>query len=190
MLIVHFPNRHQCGAWGREALVFDSTGAEREYPRYPDAATRRANRRYWLVEDERACREIPDTDGSRISSSTRRVCSESSYANTKATLPTYTPYRTYMRADGDWAQLSAIPESPQLPLPHQLLAFLNTERGTFDNDTHTKNEGNPYIGASEEQTASMDAWSNKLNVWLADVQLRAANEIRWSAGQERLAGDQ
>jgi hypothetical protein len=151
-------------------------------PHYPEAtAYAGAVDCYWLIADAPGVPAVAQTDWQKLALQIRDDLSAGPNAlSHEIKLPAYKPFIAAMRADVEWAQFPVVPDSPKLPTPHQLLDMLMAKRSRFDNDTHIKNEGNLYMSASEVECAELDHWSNRLDAWLDEVQLRAANELNWS----------
>jgi len=60
-------------------------------------------------------------------------------------------------------------------LAHRVLATLVRARGQFENDIHPKNENSSYQHLDQEGAAAVDHWGARLDSWIREVQLRAAN---------------
>lgn len=97
-------------------------------------------------------------------------------------MPAYAPYCVSMPSESSWAKLPLIPASPKLAIQHQLLAMLDSERAIFNDDTNCKDENRYYLHLSEQQAAEVDHRGRRLESGIAEVRLRAGNELRWSAG--------
>lgn len=185
--VVHFPNREQRWFLGDEKLA-TSSDADRDVP---DAAYYAAAiDKYWLIGESQPVASPSDTDWRATYEAIRRDLLNDPCRQIQKPLANYAPYRVYTRAENDWGQLPVLPDSPKLPLPHQLLELLDTLRAGFDNDSHPKNEGNMYVMASEAEIARLDDWSRRLDAWIATVQVHAANETRWLSGATDGAQDE
>ncbi|MET3132031.1 hypothetical protein AAKU55_002301 [Oxalobacteraceae bacterium GrIS 1.11] len=173
MLIVHFPGRWQCWAAGTERA--------RDAGDYPDASYYAgALDAYWLLGEVGAAPPLPQTDWRALAETIQADLDlERHPLGLGPTAPAYAPYVVAGRADlPAWARLPLIPDSPQLPLPHCLLAVLGAQRGRYSNDMNPKNENSAYH-ASAQVADEMDDWVARCDSWYAEVQLRAANELRW-----------
>ncbi|NRR33952.1 hypothetical protein HSX11_27600 [Oxalobacteraceae bacterium] len=184
MVIVHFADRHQCWALAEELAEWRCDDDDGRSRAYPDAAYYAGEVDcYCLMEESAGVPAIPETDWKALAYAIRGDLDEGRRLSGAKPLAGYAPYCVAMRSDSEWAKLPVIPNSPQLAMPHRLLAMLDAERATFSNDTHVKNENSDYKNLSDQQTAEVTHWGQRLDSWIVEVQLRAANELRWSGGR-------
>ncbi|HAT30370.1 MAG TPA: hypothetical protein DCW29_05805 [Janthinobacterium sp.] len=173
-LIVHFPDRHQTWApAGEHAQWRDDNAAAR----FPDS-------RYYagaldchcLIGEATGAPEIAVTHWKTLA---QAIATDLNPVRPIAPLPPYAPYHEDDDALPAWARLPLLPKSPRLPLPHQLLALLERERARFCNDANMKNDSSPYQHMDQDQADAFDDWGRRLDCWIAELRLRAANETRW-----------
>ncbi|MET0320966.1 MAG: hypothetical protein ABW069_09625 [Duganella sp.] len=169
-VVAHFPDRYQIWAAGNEAEAWEA-----ETYLSPGRAYAGDIDSYWLVAERRGQLDIPATNWKETAAA---IAKDLDFPVPSSQVPVPTgPFFPDISTDQEWAKLPLFPTSPRASLAHRIVATLDWKRGQFDNDTNPKNEYNLYLSLDDEGCRKLTEWSDRLDRWLTDVLLRAANEF-------------
>jgi hypothetical protein len=180
VVVVHYREHHQLWVKGKELaawLAHPALAAEpgHGYSVFPDAAYYGGDiDSYWCGADRPGTLAVPDTDWQALSAAIAADLDIAIPSNRNAA----TPLVIHNANEPPWAAMPLFPNGPSSYQAHRLLADLYRHQGQFANDTHPKNEGNIYLSTDEAGASALRQWGDRLDRWIADVELRCANECR------------
>lgn len=182
LLAAHYADRHalwlageEWAAWSEHPLLPGEPGLR--FPAFPDATSWGGELdSYWCVEERPGALEVPDTDWKQL---TAAIAADLAMTIPSSLAPAG-PVIPAMAEPVAWATMPLFPSSKVAYPAHRLLAALYREQARFDNDTNPKNENSSYKNLGAEDADKADAWGERLESWIIEVQLRCANEYRAS----------
>ena len=171
VVAVHYPDRYQLWAAGEERAVWRTGG-----PRVPDAANYAGDVDCYLYLGERPGKlDVPHTDWKKLAAA---IADDLETPVPSGEVPAASPQMPLFVATGADS------------LAHRVLATLVRKQGQFAYDTNPKNENGFYQHTDEAGAAAMQHWGERLDSWIDEVLLRAANIGSGTStqhGEERLA---
>jgi len=167
VVVAHFTDRYQLWVVGEERAGWGAGGND-----IPNAASYAGDVDCYLCLEEREGElEVPHTDWKKLAAA---IASDLDIAVPSGAVPAE-PFCAYTREDAPWAKMPLFVASGIDSLAHRVMATLDWEQGKFDNDTHPRNDNSYYQHLNEEDAAAVDHWGERLNSWIGEVLLRAAN---------------
>lgn len=187
VVVAHFADHYElwvtgeeCAEWPDHPLLAYQPG--QSFPQFPNAAYYGGDLdSYWRMEKRPGVLDIPDTDWKALAAVVEADLEITVPCEGAAAGPIILP----PGEQADWAKFPLFPSLPFTLRAHQLLATLYLVQSKFANDTHPKNEGNLYLGLSEQGAVKLSNWAARLDSWAVEVELRCANEYRdkWLGSQ-------
>lgn len=167
LVAVHYPDRYQLWAAGDERAAWDAGGQD-----IPNAANYGGDVDCYLCVEERQGKlDIPATDWKMLAAAIA--------ADLEISVPSdWAPAGPYFSHTGDgaaWAKMPLFVANGADALAHAILATLDREQAKYDNDTHPKNDNSYFQHLDEEGAAAVCHWGDRLDRWIGEVLLRAAN---------------
>ncbi|WP_426336699.1 hypothetical protein ACN9MY_00415 [Pseudoduganella sp. R-31] len=167
VVAVHFPDRYQLWAVGKERAAWND-GSQR----VPSAASHAGDVDCYLYLEERpGVLEVPHTDWKKLAA---EIAADLAAPVPSDAVPA-APFCAETRASAEWARMPLFVAHGADSLAHRVLATLVHKQGKFANDTNSKNENSSYHYMDEAGAAAMRHWGERLDSWVAEVLLRAAN---------------
>lgn len=177
VVAVHYADRYQFWAVGKEAARRD---AGDQY--VPNAASYGGDVDCYLCVDERQGQlEVPPTDWKKLATA---IAADLDIPVPSGSIPA-APFYADSRRSEEWARMPLFVAKGADSLAHRILATLDDEQGKFANDTNPKNDNSPYQHLDEEGAEAFLHWGRRLDSWIGEVQLRAANIDHGTAGAWR-----
>ncbi len=167
VVAVHYPDRYQLWAVGEERPAWD--GGDKYIP---NAATYAGDVDCYLCLGERQGQlDVPHTDWQKLA---KAIATDLDRPVPSGSVPAG-PFFAYTGESAPWAKMPLFVATGADSLAHRVLATLEREQGTFDNDTNPKNDSSYFQHLDEEGAAAVVHWGQRLDSWIAEVLLRAAN---------------
>jgi len=174
VVAVHYADRYQLWAVGRERATREVEGQH-----VPNAASYGGEVDCYLCVEERPGQiEVPPTDWKKLAAA---IASDLDIPVPSGSVAAE-PFFAYTRESAEWAKKPLFVAKDTDALAHRILATLDLEQGKFDNDTNPKNDSARLHFLDEEGTEAFLHWGKRLASWIGEVQLRAANIDRATAG--------
>ncbi|WP_028102804.1 hypothetical protein [Pseudoduganella violaceinigra] len=178
VVMVHYPDRYQTWSVVEERAEWRDhpslSGDDRHWyiPRASDYAGNVDC--YWCMGETPGAFAVPHTDWKALAGA---IGADLDIAVPSSLVPAGSCY-VEPRGSEAWAKM---PLFVAPPLAHHILSTLYREQAKFANDTHCKNENSHYHRLGAEEAAAMDHWGERLNSWIGEVHMRAANDCRGAA---------
>ncbi|TWI60412.1 hypothetical protein IP91_05107 [Pseudoduganella lurida] len=179
-MVVHFADRYQVWGVGQERAAWRDhplfpRGAEHGDPVFPDAGYDAGEvDAHWCNEAQPGALAVPDTDWQALAA-TIRADLDIPVPSSRAPAGPFIPWT---RADHASAKLPLFVHNAATALAHRVLASLEMEHGTFENETNPKNDSGRYALMDEAVATAYQDWGARLEGWRTEVLLRCANERR------------
>ncbi|HEY0589146.1 MAG TPA: hypothetical protein VGD52_23640 [Pseudoduganella sp.] len=173
VVAVHYPDRYQLWAAGVEQAAWKAGGQG-----LPNAAAYAGDVDCYVCVEERPGRlDVPHTDWKKLAAA---IAADLEMPVPSGSVPVE-PFIAFNRKSESWAEKPLFVATGADSLAHRVLATLDRARGKFEHDNHPKNENSDYPYLDEERAAAVDHWKARLDSWMIEVQLRAANIDNGSA---------
>ena len=167
VVAVHYADRYQFWAVGKERARRDAGDQC-----VPNAASYGGDVDCYLCVDEwQGQLEVPPTDWKKLATA---IAADLDIAVPSGSVPA-APFFADSRGSAEWARMPLFVANGADSLAHRILATLDREQGKFDNDTNPKNDSSHYQHLDEEGAQAFLHWGERLESWIGEVQLRAAN---------------
>jgi len=182
VVAVHYPDHYQLWAVGDERAMWRAGG-----PRIPDAANYAGDVDCYLYLGERSGKlDVPHTDWKKLAAA---IADDLEAPVPSGEVPA-APFCVEIRESASWSKMPLFVATGADSLAHRVLATLVRKQGQFAYDTNPKNENGFYQHTDEAGAAAMQHWGERLDSWIDEVLLRAANIGSGTStqhGEERLA---
>ncbi len=146
VLAVHYPDRYQLWAAGDVDC-------------------------YQCVDEQPGKLEVPHTDWQMLAAA---IAADLDIPVPSGSVPA-APFCAEARGNVQWAKMPLFVATGADSLAHRILATLDREQGRFDNEVNPKNESSQFQHLDDAAAAAFIHWGERLDSWIAEVQLRAAN---------------
>ncbi|MGW8389394.1 hypothetical protein [Pseudoduganella sp. HUAS MS19] len=167
VVAVHYPGRYQLWAIGEERAAWNAGGQH-----IPNAANYAGDIDCYLYLGERPGQpDVPHTDWRQLAAA---IAADLDRPVPSASVPPE-PYCVDVREGAAWSTMPLFVATGADSLAHRVLATLDREQGKFDNDSHPKNDSSYYQHLDEAGAAAVEHWGRRLEGWVGEVLLRAAN---------------
>jgi len=180
---VHYPDRYQLWAVGAERAAWHASGQ-----RVPDAANYAGDVDCYLYAGEWPGKlDVPHTDWKKLAAA---IADDLETPVPSGEVPA-APFCVDVRESASWSKMPLFVATGVDSLAHRVLATLVRKEGQFAYDANPKNENNFYQHTDEAGAAAMQHWGERLDSWIDEVLLRAANIGSATSTQhaaERVAG--
>ena len=154
VVAVHYPDRYQLWAAGVEQAAWKAG----DHSLLNAAAYAGEVDCYVCVDERPGQLDLPHTDWKKLAAA---IAADLEMPVPSGSVPA-AEHPLFVATDAD-------------SLAHDVLATLDRAQAKFENDTHPKNENSNYQYLDEESAAAVDHWGARLNKWIREVLLRAAN---------------
>lgn len=167
VVAVHFADRYQLWAAGEERAAWDVAGQG-----IPNAAGHAGAVDCYLYVDERpGALDVPYTEWKKLAAA---IAADLDRAVPSGSVPAE-PFCAETRESASWAKMPLFVATGADSLAHRVLATLDREQGIFANDMNPKNDNGSFQHLDEAGATAMLHWGERLDSWIIEVQLRAAN---------------
>lgn len=173
VVAVHFHDRYQLWAVGREAAVWNAGD------QFVPSAAGDVDC-YLCIEERPGQPDVPLTDWNKLAA----VIAADLGRSVPSLLVPAEPFYAHTGESASWPKLPLFVATGAEALAHRVLATLIHEKGTFDNDTNPKNDSSYFQHLDEKGAAALIHWGERLDDWVVEVLVRAANIGRETSGRQ------
>lgn len=160
-IVVHYPERYDIWAIGGQTPA----GRDDELDQY------------WCVATRAGALPVPETNWKELAAAIGRDLDISVPSSQAKSGPFYGPV-----SEQGQTRMPLLAKSPAVALANWILSSLDQKRGWYDNDMHHHNDSGSYARAgSQEELDRLFDWGERLDSWITEAQIRAANETRTTA---------
>ncbi|KRB97045.1 hypothetical protein [Duganella sp. Root198D2] len=175
VVAVHYPDRYQLWAVGTERGAWEAGGCAGNVDCYLFVAERPGGL------------DVPNTDWKKLA---KAIAADLDTPVPSDGVPA-APFCVEARESAPWSKMPLFVATGADSLAHRVLATLDRRQGQFANDMNPKNDNSHFQHLDETGAAAMQHWGERLDSWIGEVLLRAANIDHGSVEshkEERLHG--